>query len=351
MKTVEEIYSRMMAAFAAKTGLEGDGCGDLATRLYAVAAELSSLYIQSDWVARQCFPQSATGEYLDRHAALRGVSRRTAAKAEGVLRFAVDGALTTDLAIPVGTVCMTAGLVRFETTSPAVLRAGKKTADVPAAAVVAGAAGNAAAGSILSMAVAPVGVSRCSNPAPFTGGVDGEGDEALRERVLETFQRLPNGANAAFYQQGALSFPQVAAAKVIPRSRGIGTVDVVLAAHAGVPDADLIARVQAYFDVRREIAVDVRVLPPTVKTVHLAVQVKPREGRTSAQVLQSVRSALTGYFTGKLLGEDVLRAKLGDVVFGVDGVANYTVTEPSSDLTMAVGELPTLGTLTVEAMT
>ena len=70
-----------------------------------------------------------------------------------------------------------------------------------------GSAGNAAAGTIRAMAVAPVGVSRCTNPAAFTGGLEEETDEALRVRVLETFQRMPNGANAAFYQQGAMSFP------------------------------------------------------------------------------------------------------------------------------------------------
>ena len=56
------------------------------------------------------------------------------------------------------------------------------------------------------MAVAPVGVSQVTNPEAFTGGADVEDDEALRARVLETFRRMPNGANAAFYEQEALSF-------------------------------------------------------------------------------------------------------------------------------------------------
>ena len=63
------------------------------------------------------------------------------------------------------------------------------------------------AGSVLGMTVPPVGVRSCVNPAPFLGGVDVEEDEALRQRVLETYRRMPNGANAAFYEQGALSFP------------------------------------------------------------------------------------------------------------------------------------------------
>ena len=105
--------------------------------------------------------------------------------------------------------------------------AGALSVDAPIRALVPGAAGNVSAGTIVSMAVAPMGISACSNPLPCAGGADGEGDAALRERVLESFKRLPNGANAAFYQQGALSFDQVAAAAVVPRPRGVGSVDVV----------------------------------------------------------------------------------------------------------------------------
>ena len=258
MKTVDEIYGELAAAFAGATGQTAGQDGDMAVRLYAVAAQVYALYVQADWTARQCFPQTASGEHLDQHAFLRGLERKEAAKAVGVIRFYVDQAGGTALTIPAGTVCMTAGLVRFETTEAAVLRSGSLYVDAAAQAVEPGTAGNAAAGTILTMAVAPVGVSRCSNPEGFAGGTDREDDETLRVRVLETFRRLPNGANAAFYEQGALSFPEVAAAAVLPRNRGIGTVDVVVATAVGSPDEDLLERLTAYFQERREIAVTYR---------------------------------------------------------------------------------------------
>ena len=87
MKTVEEIYREMLSCFGENTGLEPrEGC-DLSARLYAVAAQIYSLYIQADWVARQAFPQTAAGEYLDRHAQLRGLKRKPAVAAEGAVRF------------------------------------------------------------------------------------------------------------------------------------------------------------------------------------------------------------------------------------------------------------------------
>ena len=186
--TVDEIYSGMAARFQEETGLVPAGDGDLAVRLYAVAAQIYALYVQADWVERQCFPQSAHGAYLDKHAQLRGLERREAVRAQGVLRFETDSAAQTDLSIPAGTVCMTAEQVRFETLEDVVLQAGETAAQVRAQAVEPGSAGNAAAGTIRAMAVAPVGVSRCTNPAAFAGGLEEETDEALRVRVLETFQ-------------------------------------------------------------------------------------------------------------------------------------------------------------------
>lgn len=351
MKTMEQIYGEMAAVFAQQSGLEAGSAGDLAVRLYAVAAQVYSLYLQAEWTRRQCFPQTAQGEYLDLHAALRGVERKSAAPAKGTIRFSVPAAADSDLTIPAGTVCMTVGLVRFETTEQAVLEAGDLYVDVPAQALEAGAAGNVAAGSILSMAVAPPGVAACSNPAAFSGGVDPEEDESLRSRVLATFRRLANGANAAYYEQTAMAFEEVAAVTVLPRKRGTGTVDVVIATRTGAPDAALLERVEEKLEKAREIAVDVAVSAPVTQTVDVSVRVKAAENRDGAQVRGAVKQAVQGWFTGERLSGPVLRAELGRVVYAVEGVENYAITAPSADVAATAGTLPVLGTLTVEAMT
>lgn len=347
---MEEIYAQMLSCVRERSGMEvREGC-DLAVRLYAVAAQVYGLYLQTDWVGRQCFPQTAQGEYLDHHAFLRGLSRKAATRAQGLIRFFVSAPSDTDRLIPEGTVCMTAGLVRFETTQEGMLPAGAVEADIPARAVEPGNAGNVAAGSIVSMAVAPVGVAGCGNAYAFTGGGDEEGDEALRERVLSTFRRLPNGANAAFYQQGALSFDQVAAATVLPRARGKGTVDVVVATQAGVPDRELLERLTQYFQSRREIAVDVAVRGPELVNVPVAVKVAAAQGRDPEAVRQRVSQALQDWFTGKRLGEAVLRARLGSVVFACEGVENYQLTAPGADVAIDSDQLPVLAGLSVEEL-
>ena len=351
MKTVDEIFQEMLSCFGEQTGVELEAGCDLAVRLYAAAAQVYALYVQAEWVARQAFPQTAEGEYLDLHAQLRSLERKAATHAVGTLRFIAGEISENDRAIPLGTVCMTAGVVRFETTQAAVLSAGSLQVDVPAQAVQAGSAGNVSADAVVSMAVAPVGIQSCGNPSPFLGGSDGESDQELRVRVMDTFQRLPNGANAAFYEQGALSFDQVAAASVLPRSRGVGTVDVVVATGSGQPDEDLLEELEAYFQTRREIAVDVKVLAPEEVSLSVSARVKAKDGWDSTQVCTGVKNTLQTWFSGERLGQDILLAQLGNLIYGCEGVANYQIVSPAADVSIDADQLPVLSSISVEAMT
>ena len=351
MKSVDQIHTEMLADFCQRTGMEVSQGGDLSARLYAAAAQLYALYVQADWVNRQCFPQTAQGEYLDYHAQLRALERKAAAPAQGVIRFYGEADGSAGRTIPAGTVCMTTGLVRFVTLEEGVLAPGETHVDVPAQAAQAGAAGNVIAGSIRTLSVPPVGITGCTNPEAFAGGTDQEDDEQLRERILSSFRRLPNGANAAFYEQGALSFDEVAAATALPRNRGVGTVDVVVATAQGVPGEDLLDELEAYFQERREIAVDVKVLAPEQVTVDLSVELAAEQGEDFDEVAQRVETALQGWFTGQRLGQSVLRARLGSLIFGVEGVANYILAAPAQDVAIGAGQLPVLGQVTVEEMT
>ena len=351
MKEWTEIYEQLRGTFAQRAGfVPSEGC-DSAVRLYALAAELQSLLMQADWVLDQSFPQTAQGTYLDYHAETRGITRGAAEKAAGVIRFAAADKVTAACPIEKGTVCMTAEGVRFETTEDAAIAVGSQWADVPAQAVEAGAGGNVIAGTVTLLSAMPVGVVQCTNPAAFSGGCDAESDEALRGRVLASYQRLPNGANAAYYEQEAMRYPGVAAAKAVGRARGIGTVNVVIATHAGVPDAALLAAVETDLQKKREIAVDVKVLAPTVETVAVTAALKAAPGYTFAEVKAGAQSTLEALFTGGLLGKSVTTARLLTLLCGVEGVENVHLTAPAADVAVGSTELPMLGTVTISELT
>ena len=351
MKEWTEIYEQMRGTFAQRAGfVPSEGC-DSAVRLYALAAELQSLLMQADWVLDQSFPQTAQGMYLDYHAETRGITRAAAEKAAGVIRFAAADKVTAACPIEKGTVCMTAEGVRFETTEDAAIAVGSQWADVPAQAVEAGAGGNVIAGTVTLLSAMPVGVVQCTNPAAFSGGCDAVSDEALRGRVLASYQRLPNGANAAYYEQEAMRYPGVAAAKAVGRARGIGTVNVVIATHAGVPDAALLAAVETDLQKKREIAVGVKVLAPAVETVAVTAALKVAPGYTFAEVKAGAQSALEALFTGELLGKSVTTARLLTLLCGVEGVENVHLTAPAADVAVGSTELPMLGTVTISELT
>lgn len=347
MKEISELYEGMLETFEEKTGFAMEDTADLAVRLYAAAAEIQALYIYADWALTQSFPQSAAGKYLDYHGQLRGITRKSGHKAGGILRFKIDSARAEPLCVPAGTVCTTAGLVRFVTTEDALIRAGALYADAAAEAEIVGTAGNVPAERITNMTRAPVGVTGVTNPAAFAGGSGEEDDESLRERILDSFIRLPNGANAAFYELRALSHPGVEAVRVIPRHQGIGTVGVVVSSAGGVPEQALLQEIQDDLDSVREIAVDVTVMAPEPERVDLAVRILPKPGKSFDSAQAAVRTALTAWFDGGLLGKPVYRTRLGKVILDTGVAETYAITAPTKDLPGNARRLPQLGTLTI----
>ena len=183
MRAIETIYQEMLAAYAERQGGQIEEDCELAVRLWAAAAQVQALEAQADWVLAQSFPQTAAGEYLDRHAAVRGLKRQAAAKAVGTLTFTAATAQTGALTVPEGTVCMTEGAVRFRTTELGTIPAGETSVTVAAEAVETGAGGNVGAGAVHVLTACPVAVTAVTNEAPFTGGLAEETDEALRVQV------------------------------------------------------------------------------------------------------------------------------------------------------------------------
>ena len=97
-------------------------------------------------------------------------------------------------------------------------------------------------------------------------------------------------------------------------------------------------------------AVEVQVRAPQTPAVQVAVQVAPHSEYRAEQVLEEVEDAVRGWFTGQRLGHDVLLAQLGSLIYGCDGVANYAILSPTTDVEVEQDVLPVLDTLTVEEM-
>lgn len=347
MKTADEIYKEMLEVFSGKTNYAISESSDLAVRMYATAAQIEALYVQADFVKKQCFPQTADGEYLDYHAQMRDMKRNAATCATGTIRFTMNAASAEIVTINEGTVCMSGDGKAFETTEAGTIPVGSLYADVSARAVESGADGNVPVNAITNMSVAPMFISACSNPKAFAGGADIEGDSSLRSRILDSFRHLPNGANEAYYRSEAMNYDEVVAATVIGRARGVGTVDIYVATKGGLPSAELLSKIQSEMNEKREIAVNLQVKAPTEKYMDVTIEITVASGKQAAEVKSGVEKAITEYFDGTLLGKPVYLAELGNLIYGVDGVDNYHITAPTGDKAGAATELPRLGTLTI----
>ena len=335
-----------LAAIMPKTAQLQEDC-DLSVRLWAAAAQIQALEAQAEWVLGQSFPQTATGVYLDRHGAMRGIVRQAPSRATGQLTFRLANAQTGAVGVEAGTVCMTEGAIRFRTTEDGTIPAGETSVTVAAEAVEAGSSGNVGAGTVHVLTACPVAVTAVTNEKAFTGGLSEETDEELRQRILDSFQRLPNGANAAWYELTACRHEGVATAKAVGKARGAGTVDVYVSAPDGIPSEKLLTELQTVFQKSREIAVNVQVKAPTAATVNVAVTVKTAEGTDFAKVKTAVEADLAEQFNGKLLGRGVKLAELNSRIYALPGVENCHITAPSADLAANDTVLPVLGTVTV----
>ena len=347
MRSIEEIYRSMAERLEERTGTALNEGGDMSLRLWAVAGELYTLEVQAAFVARESFPQTASGTYLDYHAGVRGLQRGQAEKARGEIRFVVDEARESALTVPAGTVCLSASEQRFVTTREGVIPAGALSCTVSAEAAEAGSGGNIPAGAITTIVLPPSGISGAGNLTAFRGGSDPETDEALRSRVIASYRTLPNGANRAYYESKVLSVDGVEAVSVMPKKRGLGTVDVCFTTASGAPGAAKIAEVRSLLESEREICVDLQVYAPETVSVTVQAALQMEDGADFAQVQPRAEAAVRQLFSGKGLGQNLFRARLTAALMAVEGVANCSISAPAADVSVAENQLPVLQSLTL----
>ena len=89
METYDEIYTRMKEKYEDESAYEIDPASDIAIRLKVLAGEIYNAQCSLEWLKRQMFADTATGEYLDLLAQQRGITRKAATKASGQLTFSV----------------------------------------------------------------------------------------------------------------------------------------------------------------------------------------------------------------------------------------------------------------------
>lgn len=349
-ESYEEILQAMQNEFKSQAGFSADDASDIGIRLKVLAGEIYSSCVNIDWLKDQAFPQTASGDYLDMHATQRGLQRKPAIKASGVLSFSRQSALDYDITINAGTICSTASTngTRVITTETVVLQAGQLSVDAAALAEVGGIEGNVAADTVTVLVTPPAGITNVNNDLAFSGGYAKESDEELRVRLLDSYKNIPNGTNAAFYKAKALDYEDVYSASAIARAQGNGTVDIYVAGHGAVCSNTLMQKIEDDLNALREINVYIDVKAPTLVNVDIIANITVKPGFVANEVIDECEDAIEAYFNKLHIGEDVLLAEIGEVIYHIDGVANYDFNRIScSDITINNNQLGKLRNLTV----
>jgi uncharacterized phage protein gp47/JayE len=280
----------------------------------------------------QVFVLTASGGWLDLHAADVKVTRIPARFTEGLVDFHCE---VTGI-VPAGTIVQTEAdplgqRLRYLVTANTPIK--PPMTRVPVRAESPGAAWNVSSGQITTLVTVLDFVESITNANDWLtqSGVDLESDDLLRERLLLMWPALGTGSTWHAYKKWAREVQGVVKVAVLDQHpRGQGTVDVVIAPGLGTPEPALVEEVQAYIDERRPITADVLVRGPDLLatdvtlTIHL---LNTADGTEPSAWEARVRSIMDQLDIGKIFYPSVLGAKLHEYA-SVEGVEIGVPTNP-----------------------
>lgn len=307
-----------------------------------IAGAVHMLHGHLDWLSRQMLPDTAEEAALLRWGTMFGVERIEATYATGDVTF--TGTNTT--VIPAGTVITLDGEIEYETDADGTVSGG--TVTIAVTATETGEDGNLDVGTTVYLTSPITGIDSDATVAAggLTGGADEEDLEDYRARVLERIADPSNGGNDADYAAWAKMVAGVTRAWVYPLELGPGTVLVYFVRDddAGpIPSVGEVAEVQAVFDEEAPAHATVTAAAPTASALAYTVAVEPD---TTA-----VRAAVTAELDDLHLreaepGGTLLLSAIRTAIGNAEGLADYTLTTPSADVTSTAGQLKTRGTIT-----
>lgn len=165
----------------------------------AVSEAISEAYVDQYLVGSLMDMESKAGLELEQWVGIFGFGRLQGRKASGTIRVELKNSNPNDITIQSGSpfytrqaLPSTGTAMYFQATQAVVIPAGSYVADVPVECTVVGAAGNVPPDSIVYIGDI-LGATSVTNLNAFTGGVDVETDDELRQRFRDTFLRNVSG--------------------------------------------------------------------------------------------------------------------------------------------------------------
>lgn len=297
-------------------------------RSAAVSAAIEGLYQKIGWVYRQIFPDTADEEEVVHAAAIRGVLRKAAVAATGIVEL--KGVSGVELLVGSTLKHVVSG-EQFTATSSATIDTDGK-ASVIVQAQTTGSALNHLSGELI-ITSPPLGMdSAASFVGETVGGVDQEKVESLLARLLEIIQKPPAGGADYDYARWAKEVDGVTDVLVLPKRRGAGTVDLVITASGGLPSAEVVENCREHVLGQCSVIADVWVYVPTILVVDSTALVELAPGYLLADVQAAAQKAYDALLGALKPREMLKRSQIEAMINNLAGVLDRSVTTPTSNI-------------------
>ena len=191
---------------------------DLSVFIRVIAGVSHSIYAALDYYKNQLFSDSAETAYLERRASIFNLTRKTATKATGEVKFNYYNDVVD---VPVGTLLQSQSGIQYQTTSSP-----NSEGITSVKAILSGKAYNLNKGNTLELVNSLKGVANAIVHSDIAGGIDAETDDELRQRILFRTQEPPRQGTKADYIAWAKEVTGVGFAWCFPKELGVGTVTV-----------------------------------------------------------------------------------------------------------------------------
>ena len=299
------------------------------------------------------YPMFAYGTWLDKHAGLRGLTRKDANRATTTLLVTgIPGTVIPDgLKFSTPSTNQAAGVEFQSTQYYTVPESG--SLEIFVEAVQGGIAGNVAKGTIKLMTSPIEGILSITNPAAATGGTEIEDDESLRERILESDSSDESSfvGNDSDYVRWARQVPGVGQAIVVPEWNGAGTVKIICVDSQGQPANqqirdDVYELIVSPSDRSKRLApigATVTVTAPTTIDISVSASIELSKGQTKEVVSDRFKTALQRYYLTAIENLEIRHTQVGALLIGTEGVADYEnllINGSASNIQVSAEEYP-----------
>lgn len=310
--------------------------------LKPVAIEMEKAYKNQDEILNNGFAETAMTDYLDKKVAEQGLIRKSATKANTIVKISGSQGFSINIGDKVASETVNFIVIENKTIPL------DGFVDVAVECEVAGTIGNVPANTIQYFPITLAGLDSVTNLTPVTNGYNAETDEELRQRFFEKVRTPATSGNKYHYINWAKEVIGVGDAKVFPLWNGNGTVKVVIIdSNKKAAGQVLIESVTNHIEEVRPIGANVTVASAIEKEIDVTATVILANGYTIQQVQELYEIAIIEYLkTIAFVDSYVSYAQLGKILLETPGVGDYSgllINNTAINITLADEEVPVLG--------